>query len=342
MNPDDATSPQLASYLAQTGRSEGPRPARRRFVWVLAAALLCWGMLAAPAFGQAPLETVERLYNGAHYEKALAELDTLRSFSREDGLGAAEYRILCLVALGKPEAAAAAVEELLQNHPDYTPSDRFSPQHRELFESTKQRVLPSLIRNLYTRGRTSYFSAAYEQAAKDFQAVLALLPQVEADAEFDRMRSLVSGFLRSSTVGTTEGSVALGSNQQVPALPVPAGTTGRQGSDSPSTVHRGNAAIYDLESADVVPPTPIKAVLPPVPASPGLAAPRTGLFEMVIDETGRVESVTVQRSIHPQTDSILIADIRKWRFKPAARGNQPVKFRKLIEVYAAAFGSLRR
>jgi TonB family protein len=57
-----------------------------------------------------------------------------------------------------------------------------------------------------------------------------------------------------------------------------------------------------------------------------------GLLELVIDEQGRVTALTLRAPIHPLYDGLLLATARDWRYQPATRNGQPVKFRKMIQI----------
>jgi Gram-negative bacterial TonB protein C-terminal len=94
--------------------------------------------------------------------------------------------------------------------------------------------------------------------------------------------------------------------------------------------------VYDESSTNVVAPVPLEPILPPVSPEQVVAAPAVGLFEIVIDERGRVESAVVRRSISPQYDALVLKDSRKWRYRPATRDGKPVKFRKVIEIDTAS------
>jgi tetratricopeptide (TPR) repeat protein len=351
MEVNDAASRKLIGCGRQTG-SENSDSTRTRCVRTLSAAFLCAVVLGGPTFAQTGLQTVQRFYDAAAYEEALAELDKVHPADQKEELGAAEYRILCLLALKDFEAAAVAVGRLLQGNPDYAPTARFSPRHRDQFETIKQRVLPPLVRQRYVQARANYFVRDYQHAVKDFQSVLALLHQVNDDSELREMRSLAAEFLQLAAIATKDVATPITtarpevgnpvSLQHVLAIPVAATTTATGSDVSQTSAQHGVGTIYDLQSVDVIPPTPIEAILPPVPPSPSLLSPTTGLFEVVIDETGRVESVAVIRTIGPQSDALMMNDVRKWRFKPATRRDQPVKFRNLFEVYAVPLAALRR
>ena len=103
------------------------------------------------------------------------------------------------------------------------------------------------------------------------------------------------------------------------------------------------STIYDVFSTEiVVPPVSLKPILPPTLRNPSSAAPSSGVFEILIDEIGHVASISVRRSINPQYDALVIQESGKWRFKSATLDGRPVKFRKLIEIYAVPLALLRQ
>ena len=55
-------------------------------------------------------------------------------------------------------------------------------------------------------------------------------------------------------------------------------------------------------------------------------------MEVVIDETGRVESAAMRASTLPNYYRLAIAATQAWRYRPATVNGTPVKFRKLIQV----------
>ncbi len=57
-----------------------------------------------------------------------------------------------------------------------------------------------------------------------------------------------------------------------------------------------------------------------------------GILEVIIDEQGRVISLTLRMSIHPVYDTMLVGAAREWRYKPATLNGAPVRFRKMIQV----------
>jgi len=92
--------------------------------------------------------------------------------------------------------------------------------------------------------------------------------------------------------------------------------------------------VYGVDDKDVVPPAEIKRTLPPWKPTGPLAdkLQHSGVVRVVIDEQGKVESVSLIRSVAPTYDPLLLAATKEWLFKPATRNGQPVKFQKVIAV----------
>ena len=56
------------------------------------------------------------------------------------------------------------------------------------------------------------------------------------------------------------------------------------------------------------------------------------MLEIIIDETGEVESATIRMSVNPVYDRLVLATARSWRYKPATLAGEPVKFRKMVQL----------
>jgi TonB family protein len=57
-----------------------------------------------------------------------------------------------------------------------------------------------------------------------------------------------------------------------------------------------------------------------------------GLVDIVIDELGRVVSMTMRGSIHPTYDAQVLGAARDWKYKPATLNGKPVRYRRLIAI----------
>ena len=61
-------------------------------------------------------------------------------------------------------------------------------------------------------------------------------------------------------------------------------------------------------------------------------SPRSGKLEVVIDESGAVESVAMTGPVSNTYDRLAITAAKTWKFKPATVDGKPVKFRKVVQV----------
>jgi TonB family protein len=88
-----------------------------------------------------------------------------------------------------------------------------------------------------------------------------------------------------------------------------------------------------LSAGEIRPPIAIKQAVPGVP--PDLSRfgqLRSGEIEVLIDQTGKVESAKVLSSIHPIYDAMVMAAAKSWRYQPATADGVPVKYRKRIKI----------
>jgi protein TonB len=84
---------------------------------------------------------------------------------------------------------------------------------------------------------------------------------------------------------------------------------------------KGGGILEDVDS----PPTPISKIQPNFPSS--LLKKGVGgrvLVACVVDESGKVTSVSIKQSAHPELDKAAIAAVNKWKFKPANKGGRNV------------------
>ena len=98
--------------------------------------------------------------------------------------------------------------------------------------------------------------------------------------------------------------------------------------------HRPAPIIYGGDDASVTVPVALTQEMPPwrPPTNIRNGVTLSGLVRVIIDETGKVESATMLRAIHPSYDTALLRAARTWTFKPALKDGQPVKYAKVIEV----------
>jgi hypothetical protein len=97
-----------------------------------------------------------------------------------------------------------------------------------------------------------------------------------------------------------------------------------------------DTTIYSASDSDVTPPL---ATYPRLPARPpaGVRADEHSIMELLVGETGLVESARVLRPPHNLGEALLVtanlSAAKTWRFRPAVRGGQPVRYRTLVQVW---------
>lgn len=168
----------------------------------------------AAAQGQppSPLQAGIALYAAAAYDDALTAFDTARQIdlALDDRVALDQHRMLCLLALGRTAAADEAAASLLQTKPDFvlTASDA-SPRARAMFDQTRRRVLPAVVRRVYTDARRAYDGGDFAAARDGFTQLSHMLADPEvaaADPAFADLGTLSDGFLQLSAAAINRRS----------------------------------------------------------------------------------------------------------------------------------------
>jgi tetratricopeptide (TPR) repeat protein len=266
------------------------------------------------------IDRVKQLYESAAYDEALAELDRLGSpdTTAPDRAVAAkaelEYRALCLLAIDRRSEAEQAIEQLLKQDPAYRPvADDASPRFVSAVDRARSRIIPVLARQQYDSAKRDFDDKRNSQAAAGFGRVVALLDNPATDRSTpgsgDDLRTLASGFLELSRAAA--------------ALPPAARASAPRA-----------ATIYTAADPDVVPPVALRQDLPSWKhGTLGIAVSFEGQIDVVIDETGKVESATIVKSIFPAYNELAAGGAKEWVYSPATRHGVPVKFRRSVAVH---------
>jgi TonB family protein len=303
------------------------------FVPVLAAALVAGTVLAAQ---DDPLGTARDLYASAAYEEALAEL------TRTGGSALAPaaardvdvYRAFCLVALSRGTEAETIAESLVRRDPLFT-LDGYrdaSPRIASLFASVRTRVLPEVIWDEYRSARTLAATKTADASLR-LRHVRQLLDEAQKIGAWDKtlaeLQILVDGFLDLSRETGPAAAPAPLEKTTAPDEPAP-----REPALSPAA-----SAVSKTGDAGVVSPIVIFQNVPqPPPALFDLIKllHRTGTIDIVIDERGAVEDVTVKQSVNAAYDALLVAAARTWRYHPARKDGVPIRFVKTVSINVQA------
>jgi tetratricopeptide (TPR) repeat protein len=305
-------------------------------------AILALGLVfAGLSPDQEAIGLAKDLYAAAAYEEALNTLDRLQgSAGPELTRQIDQYRAFCLYALGQTAEADSVVEALIRRDPLFEPDRRdASPRVLGMFATVRKRVLPEVIRAEYQLARSARDSRDVANADGHFVAARRMLDEAhEIGAWTDALADLgvlVDGFLELSRAAdrapVTPVRDQSGSESVAPAEIEAVRSAARP--DAPQA--SGHAKIYDNSNPDVVPPVAIRQVVPSVP--PPLlaimhATRQTGTLDLLIDEAGAVESVTMRESVNPALAGLLARAARGWKYRPATKGGVPVKYMKAVAI----------
>ncbi|HUL73185.1 MAG TPA: hypothetical protein VLT86_08785 [Vicinamibacterales bacterium] len=289
-------------------------------MWLPLALALLLGQARAADVAPSDLAAAKALYASASYEEALSRLSTVRN--PDDADQVEQYRALCLLALGRAPEAERTLERIVTRHPLYMTTDAdVSPRLIAMLHDVRKRLLPAAARAVYTQAKADFDAKNYDAASAGFTELLAILGDpdtAEASAGLADLKMLGDGFLKLS-------------NAELAARIKPAAAPENH-ADPPS--QPTGPPAYSADDVDVTPPTEIEQTLPKWEPKDAALGNLTfhGTLEIVIDVQGNVESATMRRSVVAPYDALLVEAARHWRYRPAVRNGEAVRYRKFIEV----------
>jgi hypothetical protein len=264
------------------------------------------------------LASAKSLYESASYEAALSELSSIDTTELIDVVDT--YRALCLLGLGRIRDAEQALGAIVTRKPLLMLSDAdYSPRVVALFREVRKKALPAAARQLYSLARNEYENKRYAAAAAGFKETLLVIadaaPEDQA-ATLGDLKELADGFLALAEIKAAAITVPL------PAEP------------KPSVIAASvSQTFYSLVDKDVTPPVVLEQSIPPWSLATNLPARAlTGSLELLIDESGGVESVTLTEPVWPPYDVELMIAARTWRYQPALKDGKPVKFKRFLMI----------
>jgi hypothetical protein len=294
-------------------------------------ATILTGSLAASATGvpgvDDPLDVAKSLYLAASYSEALSALDKLPDGA--DLAAADKYRALCFLGLNRQPDAEQALESLVMRQPQYSMDQLESPKLVAMFKSVRARKLPEVAKNMFASAKSAYDKGDMKAASVQFTTLLAVLDGPDVGSNLSDLKMLADGF---STLA----------QKQLPAPP-PASAAENQaviGRPGASSAPEVPARIFTIGDEDVVPPAPVIQNIPrwEAPNAMFQGTTYTGSIEVVIDETGSVVGANIREKINAIYDPLIVAAAAKWKYRPALRNGQPVKYRKVIPVTLKPLG----
>ena len=276
-----------------------------------AAALLVFQAIAR-AQDQDVVAAAKDAYGNAEYDRCVAVLESA-TIPDENLVAAGEYRALCLVAMDREADAGKAIDAILHIDPLYRVPAGASPRLKALVGRVKRAALPAMVQERYSAAKAAYDNHNYKDATAGFRTVVAILE----DPAFDPADIATLGALK---------TVATGFLDLMAAAPPPA---------PPVAPPPQPLRIFDATEPGITAPEAIDQTLPVWRPNQGVvrvSVTMRGMLEVIIDETGAVESARLITRIHPEYDTGLLRQARSWRYRPARLNGNPVKFRKLIDV----------
>lgn len=317
--------------------------AHPRIVAVLVAVALLGGAAQAAA-GDRRAEAL-RLYDDAMYTRALEVLDQIAI--EQPSPDVHQYRALCLIALGRPDAAERAMADIVATDPFFAlDAEAASPRVAAQFAAVRRRLLPPVIRRGFADATARYREGATAQAQQQFNRVLKLLDDatLQNDQALSDLALVASAFVELTRAQTPpppipsipRSIVAASLPPALPAAPME-GLDPALPAAAPTAVVSPDPAPMRVTASEPVAFEPAVAVVRPLPKwmpPDAHAAIRkySGTIAVEVDARGRVVGAASKRVIHPAYDPVLLAAAYQWVFRPARQNGRPVKSEVMVEI----------
>ena len=285
-------------------------------------------LLSGPRLhAQDSLEAARQLYASAEYTSALTMLNALAANNspREERRAIALYRTLCLLAVGRGAEADRAIESMVSADPLYRPdADDIPPRMRTAIAEARKRMLPSILQQKYKESKAAFDSQDFMHAASGFKEMLDGLadPDISAAAAqspLADLKTLAVGFFELSSKALVPPAASMPVVAAVAPPPM-----------APAAASVKVPKVYTADDRNVIPPQAIRQQIPAFPGKVTVA--KTGVLELVIDNSGNVESAMMRVPVNAQYDRMATTAAKSWQYQPATVDGTPVKFVKRIQV----------
>ena len=309
------------------------------------------GLIAAVFIGTASLALAGdrlaealRLYDDAMYTRALEVLDAVAI--EQPTAAVHQYRALCYIALGRPDAAERAMSDIVAADPFFVlDGDAASPRVAAQFATVRRRLLPPIIRRGFSEATARYREGATARAREQFDQVLKLLadPALQNDQALSDLALVATAFVELTRAQAVPPTIASISRPIVaatlpPSLPAaPAAAEPAPPAAVPTVVASSAPAPMRVTASEPAAFEPAVAVVRPLPKwtpPDTYAAQRkyTGAIAVEVDARGRMVSAASRKTIHPAYDPVVLAAAREWVFQPARQNGRPVKSEVTVEI----------
>jgi periplasmic protein TonB len=319
---------------------------------------LLLGLAFSPAAAaQSALDEAKAQYASAAYEDALASL-TRATGPSVDRVELEQYRVLCLIALGRMADAERAVAAIVEADPKYAPSPNIaSPRVLSLVAEMRKKALPAAARRLFDSGKRAFQQNDFGRAHQELTLLLQLLNEESMQGRQDTadLRVLAEGFVVLAAAraqngnlpdvparasggpalqpnGTTAGARSTGTNGPLEASET--ATANGAPPAGPSVAAGANGDIEVVKAESVTEPIPVLQQPPAWIPPNAVAASReyVGAVRVRIGADGRVTSATIEQPTYPSYDARLLQVARQWLYKPATRNGEPVESERVIPI----------
>jgi hypothetical protein len=313
---------------------------RLRFTLVMTTLTTCLILPAPSAAGQDALTRAKDFYASAAYEEALQVLGTLHSKTpAREATEVATYQVFCLVALGRSEEARHTVESIVRIDPLYhPPAAETSPRVRTFFEDVRRPMLPAVVKQSYAKAKDAYDRKDMIAATAEFERVMTLVDEMGGsdNQSVADLRTLAAGFRELSKAATPPAPPPAPEPPASSARPSGAPAAGGDGSAPVAAAPPASvgAPVYGPGDAEVRAPVPVSNPLPMwTPGTPGEER-RTfrGALDLLVDQDGRVLSVSLAQSVQARYDPMLLKAAQAWTFLPALKNGQAVRYHYILAV----------
>ena len=197
----------------------------------------------------------------------------------------------------------------------------YSPRVVALFREVRKKALPAAARQLYSQARSEFEEKKYAAAAAGFKQALQVIADADAESQaatLGDLKELVDGFLALAEVK----AAAIASPPPAVAAP----------SRPPPSRRKCPGRSISLADKDVTPPVVLTQAIPRWSLATNAVTRALGTLELLIDETGVVETATMAEPVWPPYDIELIRATQKWRYEPALKDGTPVKFKRFLVI----------
>ena len=222
-----------------------------------------------------------------------------RSASSGAELLEAERRATGLLANGQAEDASILFDAIVMKNPFYQlDGSRSSPEALAALEASKQALVPALVRRQYQEARTAFDAGEYAKAIAAGGRALTMLNSIASDAEPGEL----NGELTNLVARATAARVA------------------------------EEETVYSEDDAAVTPPRPVGRQLSTASQLHNSGVPVTGRLEILVNRSGRVESVRLETPKNGYHDRMIVSAVKAWRYRPALRNGKPVRYFMVVSI----------